>query len=135
MANCAYRTAVCNTMLGVQLVVSFAACPLSPQSPIPDMFAPCEKPREYVEASTLPDVLETTLDPGAACSCGLPLSAATKSEMKTRWKTLVYSLTWVKQVTIVGCKCACGKEYFNVDSYGLLNHNNVDIFSHELLRW
>ncbi len=105
------------------------------QEPIPDMFAPCDKPRMYLEAKDLGDTLETVVDPESSCDgCGLSWSLARTCVVPTRRPSIVYSLTWAKTVTLVGRQCSCGALHLNIDGYGLLNYNQVDIFSHELLR-
>jgi hypothetical protein len=89
----------------------------------------------YPEYGTLPRGLPE-VDPNAACKCGCLWQQADVRSSSQKRKSIVYSLSWFCEVVVYHRVCKCGEEFHcNFARYGILNLNNIDLFSHELLQW
>ncbi|PNW69783.1 hypothetical protein CHLRE_20g751697v5 [Chlamydomonas reinhardtii] len=90
----------------------------------------------FPEYGTLPSVFVPYLQPGAACGCGRLWNEAPLIHASPQRKSIVYSLTWFREVDVFQRMCTCGQKLnCNFRDYGILNLNNLDLFSHELLQW
>ena len=84
-------------------------------------------PAECIPGANAPD----------CCTCGSPWQSASRL-VATRQgvQSYIYHLTAVQPTTVYRLSCQCGSvlSYDGIED-ALLNLNNVDLFSHELLRW
>lgn len=110
---------------------------LYPQEPIVDcLVSPQPAPRVYPELSQLPRVFEPDLSSNPSCKCGIPWAQhALLTSFKQR-ASIVYSQSWFCEVEVKHRECEkCGRLTCNFSKYGILNLNDGDLFSHELLQW
>lgn len=88
-------------------------------------------------ALALPVECSPAVTEGSHCVCGTLWSDATKC-IATRQgvQSFIFHMAKVQHVTVYQLKCHCGEvlQYDGVDD-AVLNLNNVDLFTHEVLKW
>lgn len=88
-----------------------------------------------VAASPPSDELRPSMH--GACGCGKAWAEAASERLPSSGRRpIVYGLTSWREVDILRlvCTCMATREYDGAED-GVLNVNNLDLFSHELLRW
>lgn len=77
----------------------------------------------------LPTVCKPSTSTNPACACGLPWShAAEQSATRQGVQSYIFHTAKLQPVKVLQLLCACGQ----VDA--ILNLNNVDLFTHEVLK-
>ena len=70
------------------------------------------------------------------CSCGAPWAAATDEASSSGRNPIVYGLSRWVEVCVKQLRCVCGLvRGYDGCADGILNLNNMDLFTHELLQW
>ncbi len=83
----------------------------------------------------MPQVLSPGTD--EVCSCGQPWSAAACERVfsqREQRRPVLYGISSCIEVEVQQLRCSCGTiKRYDGASDGILNLNNLDLFSHELL--
>ena len=74
----------------------------------------------------------------ASCSCGRARSVAEAHDCTGAHgrRPIVFGRGWMKEVSVYKLVCRCGvKAQYDGGQHHILNLNNLDLFTHDLLRW
>lgn len=94
------------------------------------------KLRKYPEYGSMPRHFAPPAVECGSCVCGRPWVDAKEELSCVEGKSVVYSLTWFAEVDVYHRVCKCKRTlHYNFSQDGILNLNNLDLFSHELLQW
>ena len=84
----------------------------------------------------LPDICRPSFSDNAACTCGMPWShAVEQSATRQGVQSYIFHTAKLQPVQVLQLLCACGQilSYDGLED-AILNLNNVDLFTHEVLK-